>query len=89
MAVSGYNIGVIKFTSNGDCLSNTVIVRYFRWIGATTAGHQCVVYDKAGNEWWRSEADGANFIDLFPIYRTIHGLSLGLLNSGTFYTYVK
>lgn len=84
--VSGVGHGVLKFTSNGGSVTGRHIVTMVRWVGATAASHTAVLTDTAGQEWFRSEADGANFIDLFPIYKPITGLSVAQ-SSGTFYVY--
>lgn len=34
-----------------------------RWVGATTAGHTCLIKDNAGRVVWRSVAGGANYVE--------------------------
>lgn len=34
-----------------------------RWVGASTAGHTCVIKDTAGRVVWRSVASGANYVE--------------------------
>lgn len=34
-----------------------------RWVGATTAGHTCLIKDNGGRVVWRSVASGANYVE--------------------------
>lgn len=87
MAISGVAHGVIRFTTNGT-LTGRRQVTYLRWIGATTAGHTLTLSDSNGARWFESEADGANFIDIHPVFNEINGLVV-TLTSGTFYVYTR
>lgn len=57
-------------------------VSWIKWIGATTAGHKCVVTDTAGNKIFDSEANGANFIDFQMVDSTVTGIKVADLDSG-------
>jgi hypothetical protein len=87
MAVTGEGFGIIKFTAASDASSGRKIVTYARWIGGTTAGHSCILKDGNGNVLFESEADGANFLDLMPIFRAVDGLDVDTLDSGSLYVY--
>jgi hypothetical protein len=78
----------IKF-STSSTVTGSYIIGYVRWVGATTAGHTATLRDPAGNEWFRSEADGANFIDLFPLNCRIQGGLVLSMGSGVFYAYPR
>lgn len=87
MAISGQGWNVIKFTSSGTVTGRRV-VGFIRWVGATAAGHLGVLQDAGGNEYFRSEADGANFIDIFPLNKVMNGQKV-TISSGTFYVYTE
>jgi hypothetical protein len=38
-------------------------VKAIRWVGATTAGHACVIQDEDGIVYWESLASGSNYIE--------------------------
>lgn len=59
----------------------------FRWVGATTAGHACIVQDGAGVTIWESLCAGDNYIesDMFPAPRTYKGLIVQTIDSGRLY----
>jgi hypothetical protein len=63
-------------------------VKSLRWVGATTAGHECVVQDGKGRVRWTSVADGANFVDSDLVEQEDAGwpgLIVPTLDSGTLY----
>lgn len=57
--------------------------------GATKAGHLLVVKDSAGNTIFESEADGANFIDVQPIFKVCKGVVATTMDSGKLYVFYK
>jgi len=87
MAISGVNIGVIKFTTNG-VLTGTRQVGFVRWVGGSIAGHTAILKDGNGAEWFKGEADGANYTDIHPIYAQVNGLNVAL-SSGALYVYTR
>lgn len=89
MAISNQGGRVIKLTAQGDSFTDTVKISYLRWVGATTAGHTLDVQDGKGNTVFPSEADGANFLDICPIFDTIRGVDVATMQSGTLYIYVR
>lgn len=86
MAVLGSVNGVVV-VSSPTTFDNTVIVRYIRWVGATTAGHKAVITSQ-GSTVFESVADGANFIDVHPFFDMYHGLDVTTLDSGKLYVYL-
>lgn len=88
--MTGTAIGVLKFTNADVALALTGIkfVKHFRWISATTAGHKCIVKTASGDMAFESEADGAKFIDVHPLYKFMNGLTIDTLDSGTLYVYL-
>lgn len=87
MAVSGANTSVIKFSAASDAITGRIKIRTIRWVGATTAGHTLQITDTNGNIIFESEADGANFIDVHPMYEIFDGITVSTMSSGDFYVY--
>ena len=58
-----------------------------RWVGATTAGHVCVLKDASGKYIWESVAAGANYVeaDTIHVQREYKGITLVTLESGVLY----
>ena len=89
MAVTGRVINILKMTAAADELLDTTLpIESIRWVGATTAGHSCVVTDGTGNVLFESVADAANFVDAYPIYKAVQGVIVATLGSGTVYVYL-
>lgn len=87
MAINGTGTGIYEFTASGT-ITNTLVLVSCRWVGATTAGHQCQLNDLKGNRLFLSEANGANFTDGWAFDRKwVDGVELATMNSGTFYLY--
>ncbi len=59
--------------------------RTLRWVGATTAGHQCILHNAAGRVVWKDEASGANYVSESRIVLPWNGLTLDTLGSGEVY----
>ena len=66
-----------------------LLIKYIRWVGATTAGHSLVVNDTNGDMIFESVADGANFIDVHPIFEIIDGVVVATMQSGTLYVFYR
>ena len=89
--MTGESSGVLVFTSAdvGYVRSGApAFVKHFRWVRATAAGHTCVVKAKVGDVVFESEADGARFIDVHPLYKFVTGLTIDALDSGKLYVYL-
>ncbi len=89
MAVTGLKKGRVKMSGATDSFPDVVFVKYVRWVGATTAGHSLVINDSDGNMVWESEADGANFIDVHPIFDIVDGITVATMQSGDFYVFIR
>lgn len=51
-------------TASGSVLTTTSYrIKKIRWVGATTAGHQAVIYDANSNLFWESVCPGANYVE--------------------------
>jgi hypothetical protein len=88
MAVTQSDTIVPILNTQGDEITGRVYVRYVRWVGATTAGHTVSVTDSADHELFASEADGAAFIDVHPIFKWVDGVKANQMNSGKVYVYI-
>lgn len=66
-----------------------LIIDKFRWVGATTAGHQAVVKDGRGKVIFDSVADAANFVDESHDRAVAKGLIMHTLASGKIYIYYR
>lgn len=89
MAVTGELIGIIKMTAAADAVTGKMKIDYIRWVGGTTAGHQCILHDTAGNTIFESVADGDNFIDVHAVPKVVDGIDLDTMGSGTLYIYTN
>lgn len=89
MAVTGQGTGVYVFSAAADALAGKTYVKHIRWVGATTADHQLIVTDTAGNVILASYADGKDFIDVHPFYRYFTGITVATMASGTLYVYTS
>jgi hypothetical protein len=86
--VSGLEHQVPCFSTAGDEIIGRHFLKHMRWIGATTAGHALIVTDSAGVTIFESVADGSNYIDVFPFYRIVDGLTVQTMQSGKLYAYL-
>lgn len=80
---------VVDTTSASTLIASRVLEpTVVRWVGATTAGHTCILADAAGNVKWSSVATAANFLDqtYFPPEFTMAGL-IPAVGSGVCYIY--
>ena len=88
MAFSGFNIQILKSTTALDAQTGMLHVGYIRWINGAAADDECEVTDTAGNVLFNSIADGANFIDLHPLFKWVNGVIISTLDSGTVFIYL-
>jgi len=88
MPVTDLNKGVPRFSAQGDAITGRVLLKHLRWVGATTLAHALIVTDTAGAVIWDSEADGPNYIDVFPFYRWVEGIKVLTMQSGRLYAYL-
>jgi len=82
-----------------DSASSTAVsndrlkIQSFRWVGGSTAGHQCIVKNKNGVQVWESICAGANHVDdssaIAPNGFDIDGLALTTIGSGRLSVYFK
>ena len=89
MAVSNEVKGPVKFTDPLDAVAYRRKWTYLRWVGATTAGHTLVINDADGDLVWDSEADGANFNDIHPLFQIRTGLTIATMGSGHVLAYFE
>jgi hypothetical protein len=88
MSVSNEDGSPVVFTASGDVSTKAFIMDSLRWVGATAAGHSIVLKDGNGIEVFKSEANGANFIDGWVWKRKwMHGVEVSSMTSGTLYIY--
>lgn len=73
--------------STGTVYASGAIIKAnsIRWVGATTAGHACILKNAAGRVVWHSVASGANFVDVDRPEALWNGLSVDTLGSGKVY----
>lgn len=89
MAVSGTFTGVLTFTAAADTATGPFIMDSCRWIGGTTAGHNCHAEDLKGNNFFTGEANGANYTDGWAFdHKWVDGIYIASLGSGTFQVYL-
>lgn len=89
MAVTGQSIGIIRMSAAADAVTGKMKIDYIRWVGGTTAGHQCILKDTDGNTLFDSVADGAHFVDVHAIPMIVDGIDLDTLDSGILYIYLN
>jgi hypothetical protein len=64
-------------------------IKGIRWVGATTAGHACVIQDEDGVVYWESLATGANYVESDLIERVWQkDFKLTTLTSGRVYIHL-
>lgn len=88
MAVSRNGYIMVEFSSEGDTLDERLQVSYMRWLNATSANHELIVKDSSGNAIWKSVADGANFLDIHPLFRSVNGINVDTMDSGSLMVYL-
>ena len=72
------------------CTGLHLRIKHIRWVGATTAGHQCILNDDSSNIVWDAVASGANFEESDLHYNEVRidrpiGLFASALQSGRVY----
>jgi hypothetical protein len=80
--MTNHDFITLETSTEGDTHTGRVYVTYVRWINGTTAGHQLVLKDSHGATLWESVADGANFLDIHPLFRWVDGLDVDTMDSG-------
>ena len=60
-----------------------------RWMGGTTAGHQCIITDRNGKVVFEGIAAAANHNDESNIPFEVDGISVTTLGSGRVYIYFE
>jgi hypothetical protein len=83
--VTDYKTGKITMDTLNDELPGSFHPSFFRFIGATTAGHKVILKDQAEERVvFESEANGANFTDIQPYVKktAINGFKLTTIGSG-------
>lgn len=88
MAVTGFNVNVLKMTAAADAQTGMLHVGYIRWINGGAADDECEITNTAGDILFNSIADGANFIDLHPLFQWVNGVIVSTLSSGTVFIYL-
>lgn len=77
------------FSAQGDSITGVWHITYMRWTGASTAGHLLVVNDGDGDLIWDSEADGADFLDIHPLFEDRKGINVATMDSGHLLVYYR
>lgn len=83
---------LVDSASSTAITTNRIKIAKIRWVGGTTAGHECKVTDKNGTILFSSFAAGANNIDEATYERTelnADGIIVPTLASGKVYIYYK
>lgn len=77
----------------GIITTNLLRIKKLRWVGATTAGHRCVLSDQFDYVFWESFCPGANYVEEsdFTTYLNqnvvLNGIKVTVLGSGKLYLY--
>lgn len=70
--------------------ANSLNVKAIRWVGATTAGHACVIQDSDGIVYWESVAAGSNYVESDLTERVFQkDFAVPTLASGRLYIYLS
>lgn len=80
-----FKTGRIIMDTVDDELPGKFVPSFFRYIGATTAGHKAILKDQDETHIvFESEANGANYTDIQPYVKEtpINGFKLTTLGSG-------
>lgn len=65
-------------------------IKNIRWVGGTTAGHQCIIRDAGGETYWESVASGPNYVESDLEDRLWQeDFAVTTLASGTLYIYLE
>ena len=90
--IKDLHAGKITMDALNDELDGDFKPVFFRYIGATAAGHKAILEDFAENRiLFESEANGANYTDILPYVsnRSVNGFKLTTLGSGKVEIYLK
>lgn len=52
---------LLKYLAPGE--GPNLRIKAIRWVGATTAGHACIIQDEDSIVYWESLASGSNYIE--------------------------
>jgi len=66
---------------------NNLKVKFVRWVGATTAGHRCVIQDEEATPFWDAYANATNYTERDELNLSRNGIIVPTLDSGTLYIY--
>lgn len=72
-----------------------VCIAKIRWVGVSSPGHVATITDAAGNVFWTSVASGSNYAESDDFSqrdqskRTLAGITISALSSGTLYIYTE
>lgn len=81
--------GIYHITSSTDVITGIYVLDSCRWVGATTAGHACVMTDSSGNVLFTSVANASNFIDGWAFKsKWVDGIAFSAMDSGTMDLYL-
>ena len=90
-----HNPWVIDTASSTLITAEDVYLDAIRWVGATTASHQCIIQDGNSNVIYEGLASGANFIDERSFgaeyagpRRVVAGIKVTILGSGKVYLHL-
>ncbi len=87
--------GLIVADTVAAATTAPVVISKIRWVGATTAGHAATITNTAGNVFWSTVASGANYVESDDFAqrdqskRTMDGITVSALGSGTLYIYTE
>jgi hypothetical protein len=89
MAVTQADTKYLRFATQGDEQEITIDIDTIRWVGASAAGHACIIKDENGDILFDSEANAAYFIDAhsFRGHCYVTKITIDTMNSGRVYVY--
>ena len=76
-------------TASGTAVStdNNLQIKFVRWVGAATAGDQCVIQDEDATTFWDAFANATNYTERDELNLKRNGIIVPTLDSGTLYIY--
>lgn len=81
---------IVTSPSASPVRTESITVLQIRWVGATLAGHSCVIQDLDGNLLWDSKAGGGNYVEADTVIREwLHGFKVTTLDSGALRIYAE
>lgn len=90
MAITNLEVGRPTMTAVSDEITGRVYVKYIRYIGTagTAAGEVATLVDSNDKELFSTIADGAEFIDVMPVWGIINGVKVSAITTGKFVVYL-